>query len=209
LGPGSLPANDVTLDFSRLTLQQVAPAPLPGYGPGRSSASASRDRRCGRPTRQVEPIGFEPMTFCMPCKCATSCAKAPLIPPPARSPDNPPMRTGAPSPVSGRRSSVPRPAGWPPMRTGARRRLGGRKIKLARRPVQERLAASPAFGGCCSPGVAALSSAVPAAGWLPAADVPPIEMTCIRREAPGPFGLAGVAGFEPATRGFGDHRSTS
>ena len=31
-------------------------------------------------TPSVELRGFEPLTPCMPCKCATSCATAPLLP---------------------------------------------------------------------------------------------------------------------------------
>lgn len=55
------------------------------------SALRTLPRHC-----QVEPGGFEPPTFCMPCKRATSCAKAPLLR------RRPPLRQAGPGCEPGR-----------------------------------------------------------------------------------------------------------
>src|SRR5271165_25268 len=59
----------------------------PGPGQGHRPARNFRPKREDRPhrnvkTSRVELRGFEPLTFCMPCRRATSCAIAPHFHPP-------------------------------------------------------------------------------------------------------------------------------
>jgi hypothetical protein len=55
----------------------MRPDELPGDAERRSPVSGKPPLPC---VDLVELRGLEPLTLCMPCRCATSCATAPLLP---------------------------------------------------------------------------------------------------------------------------------
>jgi hypothetical protein len=160
----------------------------------------------------VEPAGFEPATPSMPWRCATRLRQGPKVGRPCRS-SHPGTKPGSAGTAA--RSLGPdvrglgRPVGVnnrPPLSRENRQRASG--FLLARCPVQDRLATTPAFNGRCSPGVAALSFTTPKSrGRLAPCRIRVPLLRCQVSCRLPPSGLSPVSRWRQSSRTSRDRRS--